>query len=260
MRPKQPARPSSTGASADWRWIPYNNSQVEIDGKTIGSVETAGPTLVSAAAKMSESTDVCVQAADALAQRLLARATNETPGFLVLNPCSFTRRVALEIAGMLAPLEVAGPVKACQLDGDLARLVVEAPALGFAWFPRIGTTSGTSSPSRRMVLASPGNNHLPPTLRNEFFEADIDPDSGMLWRDGCPGPLREVFLDGTAPTHYCPVGILGNILRRVFFDKEHFDEPPAITLDQFRRWADEVDRERQNVQGALDRLRKIFGD
>ena len=89
---------------------------------------------------------------------------------------------------------------------------------------------------------------------------DIDPDSGMLWRDGCPGPLREVFLDGTAPTHYCPVGLLGRILRRVFFDKEHFDEPPAITFEQFRRWADEVDRERQNVEGALSKLKRIFGD
>ena len=89
---------------------------------------------------------------------------------------------------------------------------------------------------------------------------DIDPDSGMLWRDGCPGPWHEAFLEGTAPTHYCPVGILGGILRRVFFDKEHFDEPPAITYDQFRRWADEIDRERQNVEGALQRFKKIFGD
>jgi penicillin-binding protein 1B len=89
---------------------------------------------------------------------------------------------------------------------------------------------------------------------------DIDPDSGMLWRDGCPGPWHEVFLEGTAPTHYCPVGLLGRILRRILFDREHFEEPPAITYDQFRKWADEVDRERQNVRGALDRLRKIFGD
>jgi penicillin-binding protein 1B len=89
---------------------------------------------------------------------------------------------------------------------------------------------------------------------------DIDPDSGMLWRDGCPGPLHEVFLDGTAPTRYCPVGILGSILRRVFFDKEHFDEPPAITYDQFRKWANEIDRERQNVEGLMGRLKRIFGD
>ena len=89
---------------------------------------------------------------------------------------------------------------------------------------------------------------------------DIDPDSGMLWRDGCPGPWREAFLDGTAPTHSCPVGILGSILRRVFFDKEHFDEPSAITYDEFKRWADEVDRQRQNIEGAWGRIKRIFGD
>ena len=26
------------GASHDWRWVPYDNSQVEINGKTVGSV------------------------------------------------------------------------------------------------------------------------------------------------------------------------------------------------------------------------------
>ena len=86
----------------------------------------------------------------------------------------------------------------------------------------------------------------------------IDPETGMLWDEGCPGPWREVFLDGTAPTRHCPRGFLGGIIRRVFFDKEGFDEPAAITFDQFRRWTNEVDRERQEVEGTLDRLKRIF--
>jgi penicillin-binding protein 1B len=86
----------------------------------------------------------------------------------------------------------------------------------------------------------------------------IDPETGMLWDDGCPGPWREVFLQGTAPTRHCPRGFLGGILRRIFFDREGFDEPAAITFDQFRRWANEVDRERQGVEGMMDRLRRIF--
>jgi penicillin-binding protein 1B len=88
----------------------------------------------------------------------------------------------------------------------------------------------------------------------------IDPETGMLWQQGCPGPVREVFLSGTAPTHSCPRGILGNVVRKVFFDREHFDEPPAITFEQFRRWAAEVDRNRQNVERRLDRLKRIFGN
>ncbi len=89
---------------------------------------------------------------------------------------------------------------------------------------------------------------------------DIDPESGMLWRDGCPGPIREVYLDGTAPTRHCPTGIMGRIVRRVLFDEEHFDEPPAITFDKFRRWANEVDRNRQEVEGFFDKLKRMFGD
>lgn len=88
---------------------------------------------------------------------------------------------------------------------------------------------------------------------------DIDPETGMLWQDGCPGPWHEVFLNGTAPTQRCPRGFIGGIVRRVFFDRDHFDEPAAITFDQFRRWAAEVDHDRQQVEGAIGRLKRIFG-
>src|SRR5439155_13488773 len=60
------------------------------------------------------------EAAGSLAQRLLARAEREEPGYLVLNPCSFARRVVLELAEFAAPVAVAGPVKSCQLDGGMA--------------------------------------------------------------------------------------------------------------------------------------------
>ncbi len=87
---------------------------------------------------------------------------------------------------------------------------------------------------------------------------DIDPESGMLWREGCPGPIREVYLDGTAPTRHCPTGVFGRIVRRVLFDDESFDEPAAITFDQFRRWANDVDRNRQEVEGWVERMRRWF--
>ena len=105
-----------------------------------------------------------------------------------------------------------------------------------------------------------------PHLRSEpsqpdgVIARDIDPETGLLWQDGCPGPWHEVFLSGTAPTHSCPRGFLGSIVRRIFYDREHFDEPPAITFEQFRKWSDEVDRERRTVEGAWDRLKRVFGD
>jgi hypothetical protein len=113
------------------------------------------------------------EAAEALAGRLLARAADANPGYLVLNPCSFARRVALELDGVQGPLPVGKPIKACQLDGDKARLVVEVPALGFAWIPQ-ASAPGTPPAPARMRLADARH------VRNEFFEAEIDPATGGL--------------------------------------------------------------------------------
>jgi hypothetical protein len=108
-----------------------------------------------------------------LADRLLSQASANTPGYLVLNPCSFARRVALELDDGTIPLPITGPVKACQLDGAKLRLVVEVPALGFAWVPKAGPV-GTPPPAMRLRLA---DNRC---VRNEFFEAEIDQETGGL--------------------------------------------------------------------------------
>jgi hypothetical protein len=113
------------------------------------------------------------EAAAALADRLVSRARDQGPGYVVLNPCSFTRRVALELQEVAVPLPVEGPVKASQLDGNTARVVVEVPALGFAWIPRSGPP-GAPAPAPRMRLAD-GN-----WVRNEFFEAEVDSATGGL--------------------------------------------------------------------------------
>lgn len=110
--------------------------------------------------------------AESLAQRLVARGQANNPGFLVLNPCSFKRRVALDLEGVRALPPLGGPLKACQLDGETARVVVEVPALGFAWIPKEGQPG--SAPTRRMRLADDR------CVRNEFFEAEVDPQTGGL--------------------------------------------------------------------------------
>jgi hypothetical protein len=120
-----------------------------------------------------ELTKVEQEVADTLAGRLLARATADTPGYLVLNPCSFKRRVALELTDVTGPLPLGEAVKACQTDGPTTRLVVEVPALGFAWFPRAGPP-GTPQPPSRMRLADDR------CVRNEYFEAEVDPATGGL--------------------------------------------------------------------------------
>jgi hypothetical protein len=108
-----------------------------------------------------------------LAGRLQARATPSQPGYLVINPCSFTRRVALELDGGTAPVPIGGPIKASQLDDGLLRLVVEVPGLGFAWVPKAGPP-GTPPPAMRVRLADQRG------VRNEFFEAEVDHATGGL--------------------------------------------------------------------------------
>jgi hypothetical protein len=157
------------------RGLSGKNDTLQVEarlGEVEDRIEAQGPGPTDAVAD-TELEQVEKEAAGALAGRLLSRATGDTPGYLVLNPCSFTRRVALELNDVAGPLPVGGPIKAAQLDGPQAKLVVEVPALGFAWVPRSGPP-GTPAPAARMKLADNK------AVRNEFFEAEIDPQTGGL--------------------------------------------------------------------------------
>ncbi len=157
------------------RGLAGKNDTLQIEGR-LGAVEDRieGQGLATAdAGADAELEQVEREVAGTLAGRLLSRATGDTPGYLVLNPCSFTRRVALELDDVSGPLPVGGPIKAAQFDGPHAKLVVEVPALGFAWVPRSGPP-GTPQPASRMKLADDL------AVRNEFFEAEIDPQTGGL--------------------------------------------------------------------------------
>ena len=113
------------------------------------------------------------------------RSIEGKPGLLLFNPCGFTRRIALELPGFRGPIPVADPVKAAEFAGDLARLVVEIPPLGFAWVPR-DAPPGTPPPKARMKLADGL------TVRNEFLECDVDSQTGGIrsFRDMRTRPTR----------------------------------------------------------------------
>src|SRR5207248_1311387 len=113
------------------------------------------------------------RAAAELAKRLLSRAQNNDAGYLVLNPCGFRRRIALVLPDIPAPLPLTPPLIACQSDGGVGRVVVEVPALGFAWIPKRGPAAAAPA-AGRMRLADPRH------VRNEFFEAEVDPATGGL--------------------------------------------------------------------------------
>jgi hypothetical protein len=107
-----------------------------------------------------------------LAERLQIRAEENRPGYMLLNPCAFTRRVALEL-DVNGVLPVESFIKAAQFDTDKARVVVEVPPLGFAWVPSRGVPG--TAPQRPRIRMADGN-----TVRNEYFEAEIDPATGGL--------------------------------------------------------------------------------
>jgi hypothetical protein len=105
-----------------------------------------------------------------LAERLLSRASGG-PGYLVLNPCSFPRRVIIDLPRPPGAITPGGPLKTYQVDADGTRAVIDVPALGFAWLP---AGDSAVSPPSRMRLADARS------VRNEYFEAEIDPHTGGL--------------------------------------------------------------------------------
>lgn len=83
----------------------------------------------------------------------------------------------------------------------------------------------------------------------------IDPTTGYLWAAGCPGPFEEVFIEGTEPRRHCPRGRLGEIARGMLLDPEQIEEPAAITLEKFRQWSEEIDRNRRRFERGVKRLK-----
>ncbi len=178
------------------------------------------------------------EVAGTLAERLLVRATAATPGFLVLNPCGFARRVALELEGVESPLPVTGPLKACQIEGTKARLVVEVPALGFSWIPRAHPAAPPAASRMRLADAR--------CVRNEFFEAEIDPATGglralydhrtrinrlgqqLVFNPGSTMRAKEVKVTSTGPA-------LGEIVSEgALLDEQ--EQVLALFRQRFRAW------------------------
>ncbi|HEY3789846.1 MAG TPA: hypothetical protein VGL71_13370, partial [Urbifossiella sp.] len=109
-----------------------------------------------------------------LSDRLQVRSPENQPGVMMFNPCSFARRAALELEGFRGAIPLADPIKASEFSDGIARLVVEIPPLGYVWLPRPAGTSTGGAPKARMKTAEGL------TIRNEFFEADIDSGTGGL--------------------------------------------------------------------------------
>jgi alpha-mannosidase len=198
------------------------------------------------------------QAATSLTSRLISRGQANSPGYLILNPCGFTRRVALEVAGV-GPLPLAGPIKACQNDADATRLVVEVPPLGFSWFPR-ATTQPISSAISKMKLADER------TVRNETFEAEIDPLTGGLrgirdlrYRIGRVGQQLVYNPGSTMKAEKITVTSTGPALGEIISEGVLLDEqqqPLARFRQRYRAW---LGRPMLDLRIELTPLKQLSG-
>ncbi|MDH3718979.1 MAG: hypothetical protein OES79_12745, partial [Planctomycetota bacterium] len=93
-------------------------------------------------------------------------------GYLVVNPFSFSRQVAVETAQLSHPPRIAGAVRqAYQLD-DRRQVVVELPPMGYAWIAGDEQESWARPQTRPL-----GDGHL---LCNEHLKVQIHPDTGGI--------------------------------------------------------------------------------
>jgi hypothetical protein len=213
--------------------------ECEDRGESIAGFAVAAPANPNLESLDAELRELERQAAERLAGRLLSRATGGDPGYLVLNPCSFTRRVTLELDDLQNLPVLGGPIKASQIDGGRAKLVVEVPGLGFTWFPR-NTPQAGPPPAARMRLADAR------AVRNEFFEAEIDPGTGglrsirdqrsrtsrlgqqLVYQPGSFMQAAEVRVTSAGPA-------LGEIISEgAIFDEQH--QVLATFRQRFRAW------------------------
>lgn len=105
----------------------------------------------------------------------IARAIGAVPGAgpaaVVINPLSFVRRVQVTSSTPTELPAIERPVYAASSHASSLQAVVDPPAYGFVYL----TPAKSSASAKKQLLLVEDN-----TLRNEFFEAVINPTTGAL--------------------------------------------------------------------------------
>lgn len=108
----------------------------------------------------------------ALARSLSKALETGDKGYLVVNSESYDRIVAVAVPDLSAPPAVDGPIKAVGLVGGENHAVLDVPAMGFVW---VGATHES-----RQAKKQPKPMVEDLTLRNEFCEVAINPETGTI--------------------------------------------------------------------------------
>jgi hypothetical protein len=111
------------------------------------------------------------EVASRFAERLTMGATAKIPGYLLFNPCSFSRKVPVQLP--IATTLLPAPAWASQKASDGIDAIVELPPLGFAWLPRsVEKGAKVRVPKHTIVEGT--------TLKNDYLIIEVDPHSGGI--------------------------------------------------------------------------------
>ncbi|MBM3970072.1 MAG: hypothetical protein FJ302_09445 [Planctomycetes bacterium] len=114
-----------------------------------------------------------------LAQTILHGTIDKTPGLLIVNPLSFTRRVPITWPGDVPLPEHGGAVKGVFQSESTRQTLIEIPGCGFVWLPTSSGGRAAKSSTEENLRTPLVENHM---LRNEFFEVHISPKTGGIQR------------------------------------------------------------------------------
>jgi len=112
------------------------------------------------------------QAGELLTDRILLRGEEGKKGILLINPCSFTRRIGMETESSSGPQSAKG-VLAVNQSVNKSESIIEVPGLGYTWVP-LADSLNPPKFANKFKLADENS------VRNEFFEAEIDRTTGGI--------------------------------------------------------------------------------
>jgi hypothetical protein len=228
----------------------YHSLMEESDGCRSESVLRELEEQLETGREINEALDGAIEEkARALAERIVARSANQQSGYLVFNPCAYARRLPLELPDVHGLLPTVSPLKACQAVDGRVWVVADVPALGFTWItggpplnpnPSVHKGEGDGGKAPRMRLAD--SRHV----RNEFFEAEVDPTTGglrglwdhrtranrigqqLVFNPGSIMQAKDVRMTSSGPA-------LGEILTEGLLVTNHGEEL-ATFRQRFRAW------------------------
>jgi len=193
------------------RWVRYHRGRAAVDA--LGALRAMADLAGAGAARASSEEDLLREVEDAyesaaaepaghaewegrlrrLAEEACARFAEVVPrtktatedGYLVANPWSFSRRVLVDASKLRRMPAVEGAVRAVGESAGQKQVVVEVPAMGFAWVgPGSAEPAAPQAPKRKRWWARKASAEPPmvegTVLRNEHFEVEINPITGAI--------------------------------------------------------------------------------